>query len=120
MLEKTIGGAEADLNLLGRISTYLTFKRGLLYGHTPAITDLKIIGKVMYETDGSLVMPVAPKQEQSPPPGFKKLNMNLNKGMVSMQAVEDAVYQYLLIGTQSLYMLQDCYSQTAINFLQCL
>ena len=46
ILETTIGGAAADLNLFGRISTYLTFKRGLLYGHTPAITDLKIIGKV--------------------------------------------------------------------------
>ena len=48
ILEQTIGGAVADLNLLGRIPTYLTFKRGLLYGHTPAITDLRIIGKVTF------------------------------------------------------------------------
>jgi len=47
VLEKTLGGAPADLNLFGRISTYLTFKRGLLYGHTPAITDIVIIGKVL-------------------------------------------------------------------------
>lgn len=47
VIEKTIGGAQADLNLFGRIRTYLTFKRGLLYGHTPAITDLAIIGKVI-------------------------------------------------------------------------
>lgn len=46
ILEMTLGGAVANLNLHGRIPTYLTFKRGLLYGHTPAITDLKIIGKV--------------------------------------------------------------------------
>lgn len=32
------------------------------------------------------IMSVACEQEQSPPPGFKKLNMNLNKGVVSMQA----------------------------------
>lgn len=47
VIEKTIGGAQADLNLFGRIRTYLTFKRGMLYGHTPAITDLEIIGKVI-------------------------------------------------------------------------
>jgi len=47
VLEKTLGGVPADLNLFGRISTYLTFKRGLLYGHTPAITDIVIIGKVL-------------------------------------------------------------------------
>ena len=59
ILGKTIGGAEANLNLFGRISTYLTFKRGLLYGHTPAITDLVIIGKVTNMEDGSLITLIA-------------------------------------------------------------
>lgn len=57
VLEKTIGGATADLNLFGRIPTYLTFKRDLLYGHTPAITDLKIIGKVtLMRRHGGIVL----------------------------------------------------------------
>ena len=52
----SVGGRPADLNK-GGIPTYITVKRGVLYGHNTAITELCLImpGKVSLSCDHHVI-----------------------------------------------------------------
>jgi hypothetical protein len=63
----SVGGRPADLNK-GGTPTYITIKRGMLYGHNTAITELCLI---------------MPGKGEEVPPGYKLLRTDLNKGLVT-------------------------------------
>ncbi|CAI8047300.1 C-myc promoter-binding protein [Geodia barretti] len=63
----SVGGRPADLNK-GGTPTYITIKRGILYGHNTAITELCLI---------------MPGKGEEVPAGYKQLQVDLNKGLVT-------------------------------------